>query len=420
MASAKWQALILITVLAVLSVGDVIATHNLLTQPHPGLNDFMSRWEGARSYWRDGLNPYSDQASLNIQQRIYGRPAKASEDQGYFAYPFYTVLLVWPLVYISYAWASAIWMVLLEACLIAALLLLLDLFGWRPKPWLMASLLLWTLFYYYAARGLLLGQPGLMVYFFEVLALWALAKEHDRLAGAALALSTLKPQMGFLLVPFLLLWGWRARRWPFVFSFGGLWIALMLVSFLLQPDWFGGWLDQLRQYPSYTAFGAPVWIVMQKYLRLGPVGEWSVNLLLWGLLLWAWYTVLVRQQAERLDWTLMLTLTITHLSAVRTATPHYVVFTIPLLFYFRLLARRRRSGSGWIVLLLLALLVLPWLHFLLTLKGNFENASVYLPLPFGMLAVLWLTRRRWWSAGSVILAQRTPVLHPAYQEGAGL
>ena len=59
----------------------------------------MSRWEGVRSYWRDGLNPYGEAASANIQQRIYGRMAADDEDPGYFAYPFYTVFVLLPLVF---------------------------------------------------------------------------------------------------------------------------------------------------------------------------------------------------------------------------------------------------------------------------------------------------------------------------------
>jgi hypothetical protein len=393
-------------VLLALLAGNVIATHNALTEPHPGHNDFMSRWEGARSYWQDGLNPYGKQASLNIQQRIFGRAAREGEDPGFFAYPFYTVFLVWPLVYVSYAWASAIWMVALEACLIAALVLLLDLFRWRPSPWLLALLLIWTLLNYFAARGLILGQPGHVVYFMQVATLWALAKGRDRLAGVALALSTIKPQMGFLLVPFLLLWAWRARRWRFIGAFAAIWGGLMIASFALLPSWLSDWIDQLRRYPSYTAFGSPVWIVTRKYLGLGAAGEWAANLILWAVMLWAWYGALFLRQAERVDWAIMLTLTITHLSAARTATPHFVVFTIPLVFYFRALSRETQRGALWVALILLALLVWPWAQFLLTIEGDFEHSSLYLPLPFGMLILLWATRRYWWDAGSTIAAEK--------------
>src|SRR5688500_15255654 len=140
MALSRRQIITILIVLAVLAV-DAALTYSNLTRPYPGHNDFMSRWEGARSYWLEGLNPYGDQASLNIQQRIYGRPVVEGEDPGYFAYPFYTVFLVYPLVHLDYSWASAVWMVLLEACLIGAMLLTLRLFRWRPSPLVMAFLL---------------------------------------------------------------------------------------------------------------------------------------------------------------------------------------------------------------------------------------------------------------------------------------
>ncbi|MBN2304970.1 MAG: DUF2029 domain-containing protein [Anaerolineae bacterium] len=401
-ADRRVQIVIVALILGALLVGNVIATHNVLTEPHPGHNDFMSRWEGVRSYWRDGLSPYGDEASLNIQERIYGRAAQGDEDPGFFAYPFYVVLLLFPLAAMSYAWASAIWMVLLEVCLIGALILLLDLFRWRVKPWLLAILLLWTLTYYYAARGLLLGQPGLLVYFLEVLTLWALAKDRDRLAGAALAVSTLKPQMGFLIVPFLLIWAWRGKRWPFIGTFAAVWGGLMLASFVAQPSWLGDWIDQLRRYPSYTDFGAPVWIVMQHILGLGTIGEWVINLALYALMLWGWYAVLIRGRAERFDWVVILTLTITHLSALRTATPHYVIFTVPLVFYFRELSRLVRAANLWITVIVVVLLIVPWVHFVLTVEGDFEHPTVYLLLPFGMLLLLWITRRWWWDSPPVI------------------
>jgi hypothetical protein len=402
--AGHWKrAGILAAVLLLVLGANVVVTHQVLTAPYPGHNDFMSRWEGARSYWRDGLDPYGDQASAHIQQRIYGRMATPEEDPGYFAYPFYTVFLLWPLVFVPYAWASAIWMVALEVCLIAALLLLFDLYRWRPQPWLWAALLLWSIANYYAARGLFLGQPGHLVYLCQVVALWGLARGRDRLAGGALALSTIKPQMSFLLVPFLLLLGLTLKRWRFVGAFLATFGVLMGASFALLPSWLGEWVEQVRLYPSYTAIGAPIWIVMDYYLGLGKAGEWSVTALLWAFLGWAWYRVLWQRRMEWLDWTVMLTLTVTHLSAVRTATPHFVVFTIPLVFFLKQLAQQGRRSRRWIALILVGSLVLPWVHFVLTVEGRFEHPSVYLPVPFGILLALWLTRRVWWRTPSALI-----------------
>lgn len=397
--------LLLVVVVAVFAAVTVL-THNVFTAPYPGMNDFMSRWEGARSYWQDGLNPYGEAASLNIQKRIYGRPVAEGEDPGYFAYPFYTVFPLWPLVQMDYAWGSAVWMTLLQGCLIAAFFLLLNLFRWKPAPWLLGLLVLWTLAFYYAARGLILGQPGIPVYFLEILTLWALFRQQDGLAGAVLAFSTIKPQMGYLIVPFLLLWGLRERRWRFMGVFSGVMAALLAVSFLMQPSWLGEWLTQLGGYSGYTALGSPVWIVMTYYLGLGSIGEYAVDALLYGALLWVWVDVLWRRKHERFLWAAALTLTITHLVAPRTATPHFVVFILPLVFFFQQITRQnRRRGGLWVALILLALLVIPWLHFLLTVEGEFEHPTVYLPLPFLILALLWFTRRLWWRESPSIGAE---------------
>jgi hypothetical protein len=368
----------------------------------------MSRWEGARSFWVDGLNPYGDQASLNIQMQIYGRASVEGEDPGFFVYPFYMVFFLLPVVYMTYAWASAIWMVLLEVCLIVSILLLLDVYQWRPRPWLLALLVLWGILMYYAARGLLLGQVGIVVYLFEVLTIWALAKDHDRLAGVALAISTLKPQMGFLIVPFLLLWGLRAQRWSFVIAFVISFGVLALASFALQPSWLVDWITQMRLYPEYTAAaypdtGSPVWIVMQHYLGTGDIGEWIVNLVFLIPMLWGWYSVLVQKREERFMWALMVTLTVTHLVALRTATTHFVVLIIPLIFYLKILSQRRK-GNLWAALVLLALLVIPWAHFMVTIQGrhSLEHPALFLPPTFGMILLLWVTRQRWWKAAPVI------------------
>jgi hypothetical protein len=382
-------------VLALLAISTVFI-HDYFTEPYPGFNDFMSRWEGARSFVIDGLNPYGDEASLNIQEQIYGRPVVEGEDPGYFAYPFYTIFMIWPLVYMSYAWASAIWMVLLAVCVIVSLLLLLDLFSWKPKIWLRALLIYWSLIFYFAGRGLILGQVGLVVYLLEMLTVWALIRNKDELAGVALALSTVKPQMAFLFVPFLLIWGLRAGRWRFLGGFGVSFGVLMGLSFLMEPSWLGDWIAQVRLYPSYTV-ASPVWILTQMYLGLGDTGEQIVTLALYGLLLWTWYGVVIQKHYDRFLWVVSLTLVITHLVAPRTATPHFLVFMLPLVFYFAEVAKRnRRHGSKWVVLILAALLIIPWVHFLVTIVGDQEHPVVHLPLPFGLLLLLWFTRRMWW------------------------
>ncbi len=397
-----WQVAIIGVVLLAVLVGNVVLTYNVLTSQFPGLNDFMSRWEGARSFFQDGMSPYSEEASLNIQERIYGRPVIENEDPGFFVYPFYTAFVIWPTVNMDYAWASAVWMVVLEVCLIGGLFLLLNLYRWQPTVWLLPILLLWALFDYFAGRGLFLGQPSHVVYFLQVFALWAIFRRWDAAAGVALAVSTLKPQMGYLLVPLLLLWALTTGRRRVVVGFGVTFAFLMGASFLLQPDWFGAWIEQVRLYPEYTAAaypdtGSPVWIITQHYLGAGDVVEWLVNAVIAAPLVWAWYTLLVQKRQERFLWVVALTLAVTHLVALRTATPHFVVFNLVLVFYFKQLADR--AGNAAVLAPLLGLTIFHWVLFAVTAQGrnSLEHPLMFLPFSFGIYLLLLLTRRLWWS-----------------------
>lgn len=410
MARVRPAHLIVGVVLLLLFVGNVVLTHNIFTEPYPGHNDFLPHWQGTYSFWREGISPYDDQTTLKTQMQMFGRPAEPGEDPNPFAYPFFYTYFLIPLTYFTYPWASAVWMVILEVCLIASMLLLLDLYQWRPKPWLLACLLVWVLLVYYAGRGLVLGQVSLAICLLQVLVLWLVVRGHDRAAGVVLAISVLKPQMGFLLVAFLLLWALRARRWQFVGAFVVTFGLLIVTSFVLLPSWLTDWLNIVRLYPQYTAAafpdsaGSPVWILFGYYLGAGDLVQGAVNLLLIGVLLWSWYEALLRRGEPAWLWAVAVTLTVTNLVAFRTATPNFTVFLIPTVFYFRHIARRGRRGSLWVALVLLAGLVLPWAQFLITIqgRGDSEHGSMLVTMPFFFLILLVFTRTLCWRAEPVI------------------
>ncbi len=375
---------------------NVIASYQLFTRPYPGFNDYLTVWEASRLFFYRGLDPYSAETSLAIQTRIFGRAALPDEQPNHFAYPFYAIYFVYPFIHAEYEWATAAWLVFLEVCLIGALILLLDLFKWRARPLTVTGLIIFTLLAYPSARGLVLGQVSHLVYFLQVAALWAFARRRDGLAGALLALSTFKPQMSVLIAPFLLLWALSRRRWRLIGGFGVTLAALIGSSFLLQPNWVEGFLYQLTLYPSYIEVSTPVWVVTEYLLGLGRAAEIALNVLGGLVVLWAWRAALQDGTVGAFAWTFMLTLTFTHLIGLRTATPHFVVFSLPLLFYLREWARHKRHST--MLITLTALFVLPWLYFLLTLgEGKFEHPTLFL-LPFAALSALALTRRQWQTA----------------------
>ncbi|MGB7342383.1 MAG: glycosyltransferase family 87 protein, partial [Phototrophicaceae bacterium] len=403
MQQTSWSKVIILGGLSsIIFVLMVIATHNFLTEPFPGHNDFLSRWEGARSFWVDGLNPYGEEASLNIQTMMWGRPSLPDEDQVLFAYPMYTAILIAPLVWVNYAWASAIMMVIMEAMMLIALFMLFDLFDWRPKVGTLALLALIALFHYAPSRGLILGQLGLVSYFMYVVTFWGLKREQDWVAGVALSIATIKPQLGFLIVPFLLLWGLRVKRWHFVGSFTISLGILVGASFLLVPTWL---FDMWQQVTAYTGYAPPIPsdVLFGEVLGISTDFKYILFAALWLMMLIGWYQVLVQNRQERAMWVAMITLAVSNIASPVIAIPHFAVFMIPLIFYLKHLSRRPKNRK-WALVLLLVVMIEPWIRFFLTLdyETTLESWVMAYPEPIVVLLSLWFTRQLWWEKGNLL------------------
>ena len=78
----------------------------------PGTADFFSRWYGAKELILNGRNPYAEDVETETQVAMFGAEREVDQDQVNFAYPLYTIYLFWPLTFVPYAWAQAIWMVM--------------------------------------------------------------------------------------------------------------------------------------------------------------------------------------------------------------------------------------------------------------------------------------------------------------------
>jgi hypothetical protein len=274
--------------------------------------------------------------------------------------------------------------------LIGGIVICLRLVGWRMPPWLLGVTLLWAVVFYNSARTIILGQFAALVFLWLAGSLWALRQERDVLAGVLLALTTIKPQMVFLLIPALLLWGVGQRRWRFVGGFSAMMVGLLGLSFLLLPGWLAGFLAQVNAYPGYTITGSPIWVLTGFYFpQLGRPVELGLSALALGYLVYEWWRGW-RVTAVTDEFLLLtgLTLLVTNLILVRTATTNYVVLYIPLFWGLKQVADRWRGGKWLVAAFFLFSTVGAWLLFLVTIEGNQEHPVNYLPLPILLLAML--------------------------------
>ena len=355
----------------------------------------MAHYTAWEAWVKYGYSPYSDEAALYTQKAIYGRPTRPGEDQNRLTYPFYSGLVHAPFILIDYALARAIYMTLLQLALFAGVIVVLDLVKWRPALWLLALVLAWSLLYYPEARGVILGQFAIFGFLSLAACLYFLKRERDIAAGAILVLSTVKPTLVFLVVPFLMVWAIVRRRWTFFWSFVAVLAVLVLGSTLVMPTWLNEWIMRMFLYSEYTVGQSPVWLLTHVALpSLGSIGEVVVTAFLAGGMLWAWWLALRPDGGNWFLWSLGITLVVSSLVVPRSATTNYVMMLVPVLWVFAALDRTPGWGRPVLLATLLVSTVgLWWLHFA-TVVGNQEQAIMFIPAPLALGLVL-LVGYRW-------------------------
>lgn len=371
-------------------------TYTLFTSRFPGGNDLIPRWIGGCALLREGLNPYSDEITRRSQISILGRLAEQPEDdRAYFAYPLYSVVFVWPLCLTeNYALARAIWMWMLLGGLLAAAALWMRTIGWRPRLGLWTATMFWVVFMYHDFRALVLGQYAVWVLLALTAALWALRRERDGWAGFFLAFSTVKPQMVYLAIPWILLWAAGQRRWRVWLGLGGALAALTVGGMLLVPTWIADMIPQMFGYTSFAPTPALGWLLFHDLVGLGAAATVGVMVALaLGLLAVSWR--LWRGSWEEMTWMLGVWLLATNFFTPRIASTNYLTLLPWLLWGFCWMHRRGGKHGVWAILALQALLlVAPWVVFAATLEGNLETPPAFFPIPIVMIALLaWLWRR---------------------------
>lgn len=383
--------------LVILFALGIYATQVFFTSRRPGANDFYSRWVGGCALLREGLNPYSQEVTLRIQQGMYGRPAGPDEDQVAFAYPLYSLLFFFPLCATEdYALVQAAWLWLLLIALLAATALWMQIIRWRPQRWLWFLVLLWTVLMYHSFRALILGQFAVWVLLALVAALWALQRGRDGWAGLMLALSTVKPQLVYLAIPWILLWAAGQRRWRLWIGFVASMAGLVLGAMLLVPTWIPDFFRQATAYPGYTVYGSLAWIVVRQWLGLGPTVEYLVvGLLILGTFILAWR--LWRASFSHMLWLLGLLLLLTNLVTPRIATTNYLLLIPYALWGMRQMQIRWPAWGTWAAVGFLGVSFIGlWALFFTTLQGDFEQWPAYLPFPLAvalLMPLIWMPVR---------------------------
>src|SRR5262249_52249143 len=202
------------------------------------------------------------EVTKEIQRGYYGReldPTRPNDpkDQQGFAYPVYVAFLLAPTVTMPFEFVRVAFRWLLIFLTAATVPLWLRTIGWRAS-WI--TTLIWviaTLGSFAAVQGIKLQQLTLLVCALIAAAMAALAAGHLVLAGALLAVATIKPQLLGILSVWLLFWtlsDWRARK-RFAVGFLATLLILTLGGEWILPGWISKFRAAAKAYIQYTGGG---------------------------------------------------------------------------------------------------------------------------------------------------------------------
>lgn len=396
---ARNRPLLVLIILILLIIGGLVGltwANYRFSEQNPGGNDFLARWMGARMWLMEGISPYDERVSLATQEIIYGHPADPSkgEDKNHFVYPLHSMIFFGPFGLLEYLPARALWMTLLELCMVALAILSMRLIDWEITPLRVVVLVLFSVLWYHGARTIIIGQFAGIGALLVTLALFLIIKKHDAAAGFVLALSTAKPQMVFLVILFILWWALSNQRWEILMGFFLTMAGLIIGFVILIPNWPLQMIWQIMDYPSYTQIGSPLSIIAEGVPGIERQLNVFLHLALELYLVFEW--IMARGKGDRwFLWTAFLTLIVTNLVSLRTATTNYVIM-LPIVFLiWRTWSQRwGKVGQGFVIGTMALLGVGLWVLFFSTVQGNEEAAAMYLPLPIFCLVGLWWMR--WW------------------------
>jgi hypothetical protein len=228
-------------------------------RPRGNLSDLYPRWLGTRELLLHHRNPYGDDITLEIQKGYYGRvldPARPNDprDQQGFAYPVYVVFLLAPLVRFPFHSVQFVFYWLLVGLTVISVCLWLRVLRWRLPLLATASCVAFTLGSFPAVQGIKLEQLSLLVSALLAGTVACAAGGFLFLGGVLLALATIKPQLTWPLIAWLLLWalsGWRTRR-RFLLGFGLTMVLLLSGAEIILPGWWRMFAHALAEYHRYT------------------------------------------------------------------------------------------------------------------------------------------------------------------------
>jgi len=391
-----WLRTVMLAALVLVVLGLSVANMRFVRQT-TAASDFLPFWSASRAWLTDGLSPYSSDVQDDADALVYGRDARPSlgERSFTFLYPYPSLYPALPFGLLDYGTARAVWMTLLELSLPVVVVLAFALFPRSIPPFLLALTMALSLLWFPGFVTIINGQISILVVAALTGALLAIRREADVWAGILLSLATLKPQLGAVLLLFLVVWGIRRKRWKMILALAGGVVVLWGGAFLFESGWMFAWGRTLVRAVNLGLNTSPAMFMIGS---LVPSAEEVLGIALLVLatlsLVWEWGLLLVSDD-RMLPWTAAYTACVSIFLIPPLQYGDHTILLIPLATAMYYAYDRWKGGARrWTVLFLGILVVVSWLPFFQSEVSDAPGLLSLLPPVLLMIALRW---SRWWA-----------------------
>jgi len=376
------------------SVAGLIWGNYLFSRNLPGGSNFFVDWYSARSLFIDGVNPYSETARSGMFSSA-AREGIQLIPGAHYASPLYAAFVTLPFATISdYTLARAVWMTLMEVCLIALVFMALNLAHWPIKPLPLGLLVLFALFWFHGLEPLITGNMGILVAFLITGIFLAIRARHYELAGVLLGFATIEPHAMLLFALFVVIWSFQAKHAKLTGWFLATVVLIGATSALIRPRWVMDYLSIIIHPSNLTP---TISAVLQSFLpaagrRLGIILS-SIT----GLILLVEWFISKKKDFEGFYWTGLLTLALSPWIGLPTEPGVFIVVFPAIIFsYYLWLERWPRVGIVIVGVATLLLFAGIWMIYL-PKAGTPTSAIAGLFFAQPLLVTIMLYWVRWWA-----------------------
>lgn len=374
---------------AIAMLGGLFWANLRYVQGSPTSLEFLPIWKGANNLLVEGLTPYGEFTTYEIQKMAYGRAAGPGEPPLRVSLPLPLLLLFLPLgAFADMELARAAWMLILEISLVLLLIFSVRLAQSQLKWFELLFLFLFGFLCFFSVQALRSASPALLLAMLLFGSLLAQQASFEELAGMLLAFSFFSLEMGGLLLLFLLVWAALNRRWRI---WAGLLMTLSIlgaIAFIINPDWAISFLMSALVNGRANLDPSTFSLFSGWFPGLGQRIAWGLAFLVLLLLM------VESQQAFRRSslqgfWLASLVAAVTPLVGLPVKAGG-LVFLLPAFLLSAVVLVQRWPASGrWVALALLSLILgLSWLFDAYLVESSF--------LWMSLLAVFTLYWVRWW------------------------